>query len=86
MKPDMLWKLFTVVLGSAIMPLVGWVWSVNVEVTQLRNDLGDLETRHAEIKDQVVDLDRAARTLIGVEKDVQHIREILDRIEVLVTR
>ena len=86
MKPDMLWKIFTVVLGTAIMPLVGWVWSVNIEVTQLRNDLGDLETRHAEIKDQVGDLDRAARALIGVEKDVQHIRDILDRIEALVAK
>jgi hypothetical protein len=68
------------------MPLAGWVWSVNVEVAQLRNDLGDLENNFAQIEDKVKDLDDASRTLIGVERDVQHIREILDRIETLVAQ
>jgi len=68
------------------MPLAAWVWSVNVEVVQLRNDLGDLEKNMVQIESKVKELDDASRTLIGVEKDVQHIREILDRIETLVAR
>jgi outer membrane murein-binding lipoprotein Lpp len=83
---DWLWKLFTVVLGVLIMPLAGWVWSVNVEVAQLRNDVGDLENQVAQLEKEVEQNEEATRTLIGVEKDVQHIREILDRIEELVTR
>ena len=68
------------------MPLAGWVWSVNVEVAQLRNDVGDLEVQVAELEEQVEENEESTRTLIGVERDVQHIREILDRIESLVTR
>ena len=31
MKTDMLWKIFTVILGTLIMPLAGWVWNTNVK-------------------------------------------------------
>ena len=86
MKTETMWKIFNLALASLIMPLGAWVWSVNVEVVQLRNDLGDLEDNFAQIEEKVKDLDDASRTLIGVERDVQHIREILDRIEKLVTR
>jgi|TARA_R110002020_G_scaffold30285_4_gene95458 hypothetical protein len=82
---EMLWKIFTVALGALIMPLAGWVWSVNVEVAQLRNDLGDLEVQAAKLEEHADEQEDAAKTLIGVEKDVQHIREILHRIEELVT-
>ena len=49
----MLWKIFTTVLGVIVVPLAGWVWSVNVEVVQLRNDLGDLENKVSEIEDKL---------------------------------
>jgi|TARA_Y100000593_G_C4308410_1_gene337014 outer membrane murein-binding lipoprotein Lpp len=81
-----LWKLFTVILGCLIMPLAGWVWSVNVEVAQLRNDMGDLEAKVADLEEQVDEQEEATRTLIRVESDVQHIRTSLSRIEDLVTR
>ena len=84
-NPDNYWKVHNLAMGVILMPLAGWVWSINVEVAQLRNDVGDLEEQADEIKERVKELDDASRTLIGVEKDVQHIREILKRIEVLVT-
>ena len=83
---DQAWKVFTTLLAVLVVPLAGWVWSMNVEVAQLRNDLGDLEGIVAGIDRQVEEQEEASRTLIGVEKDVEHIREILDRIEILVTR
>ena len=83
---DQAWKVFTTLLAVLVVPLVGWVWSMNVEVAQLRNDMGDLEGIVAGIDRQVEEQEQASRTLIGVEKDVEHIREILDRIEILVTR
>ena len=85
MKLD-LWKVFTVVLGCLVMPLAGWVWTVNVEVAQLRNDVGDLETQVAQLEDKVEKQEEASRTLIRVESDLGHVREILSRIEDLVTR
>ena len=84
MKPD-LWKIFTIALGAIIMPLAGWVWSVNVEVSQLRNDVGDLERQVADLEEQVDEQEEATRTLIRVESDIGHLREILNRIENLVT-
>ncbi len=82
---DMIWKIFTTVLGVVVVPLAGWVWSVNVEVAQLRNDMGDLERQVAELEEQVEKQEEATRTLIKVESDLGHVREILNRIESLVT-
>lgn len=84
-NPDMIWKIFTTVLGVIVVPLAGWVWSVNVEVVQLRNDMGDLERQVADLEDQVEKQEEATRTLIKVESDLGHVREILSRIESLVT-
>jgi cell division protein FtsL len=81
-----LWKVFTIILGALIMPLAGWVWSVNVEVAQLRNDIGDLERQVAKLDEAVEEQEEATRTLIKVESDLGHVREILNRIENLVTQ
>lgn len=83
-NPDMLWKIFTSVLGVIVVPLAGWVWSVNVEVAQLRNDMGDIESQVSDLEDQVEKQEEASRTLIKVESDLGHVREILSRIEDLV--
>ena len=84
-NPDMIWKIFTTVLGVIVVPLAGWVWNVNVEVAQLRNDMGDLETQIVKLEAQVDEQEEATRTLIRVESDLNHVREILGRIESLVT-
>jgi len=80
----MLWKIFTIILGTLIMPLAGWVWNTNVKVTELHNDLGDLEAEVATLNEDVEKYDEASRTLIGVERDIEHVREILNRIEELI--
>ena len=85
MNTDNIWKLLNLAVGVILVPLAGWIWSINVEVAQLRNDVGDLEEQVDKIEVRVKELDDASRDLIGIEKDVQHIREILKRIEVLVT-
>lgn len=84
-NPEMLWKVFTVLLGVVIMPLAGWVWTMNVEVAQLRNDMGDLEQQVTKLEEVVKEQEEATRTLIRVESDLGHVREILSRIERLVT-
>tara|TARA_B100000085_G_C18551749_1_gene516152 strand:- start:1038 stop:1295 length:258 start_codon:yes stop_codon:yes gene_type:complete len=85
MKPD-LWKIFNVVLAVIVMPLAGWVWTMNVEVAQLRNDLGDLEEQVKQLEADVEKTEEASKTLIKVESDLGHLREILSRIEDLVTK
>jgi hypothetical protein len=86
MKQENAWKIISIVLGCLVMPLAGWVWTVNIEVSQLRNDMGDLERQVAQLEEQVEKQEESARTLIRVESDLGHVREILDRIEGLVTR
>tara|TARA_R110001583_G_scaffold12612_7_gene55814 strand:- start:2176 stop:2436 length:261 start_codon:yes stop_codon:yes gene_type:complete len=85
MKQESIWKILSIVIACLIMPLAGWVWTVNVEVAQLRNDMGDLESQVAQLEEQVEEQEEASRTLIRVESDLGHVREILNRIEDLVT-
>ena len=80
------WKLFTTALAVVVTPLAGWVWTMNVEVAQLRNDLGDLEEQVEQLEAEVDKAEEASRTLIKVESDLGHLREILSRIEDLVTK
>ncbi|MDB4337569.1 DUF5082 domain-containing protein [bacterium] len=86
MNVDSAWKLASIGLGCLIMPLAGWVWTVNVEVAQLRNDMGDLEEQVAQLEKDVEETEEARMTLIKVESDLSHVREILNRIENLVTK
>ena len=58
----------------------------NVKVTELQNDLGDLESEVASLSEDVEKYEEATRTLIGVERDIQHVREILKRIEELIVQ
>ena len=87
MKIDVdLWKIFTLVLGILIMPLAGWVWQTNLDVAEVSNDLGDLEQKVSRVEKDVEEYEKNARALIGVEKDIEHIRDTLARIEELVTQ
>ena len=81
-----LWKIFTLVLGILIMPLSGWVWQTNLDVAEVSNDLGDLEQKVSNVEKDVEEYEKNARALIGVEKDIEHIRDTLARIEELVTQ
>ena len=80
------WKIFTTALAVVVTPLAGWVWTMNVEVAQLRNDLGDLEEQVEQLEAEVDKAEEASSTLIKVESDLGHLREILSRIEDLVTK
>ena len=87
MKVDVdLWKIFTLVVGILIMPLSGWVWQTNLDVAEVSNDLGDLEQKVSNVEKDVEEYEKNARALIGVEKDIEHIRDTLARIEELVTQ
>jgi hypothetical protein len=79
MNKEWVWKIFTVAMGALIMPLAGWVWSMNETVIEL-------EAKVANIEKQVAEAEENSRALIGVEKDIEYMKGTLGRIEVLVTR
>ena len=79
MNKEWAWKFFTVVLGVLIMPLAGWVWSMNEKVIELDTQVNNIEQ-------QVAEAEKNARALIGVEKDIEYMKGTLNRIEVLVAR
>ena len=83
---EWVWKVFTVVLGAVILPLGGWVWSMNVQVSELQNDLGDAEKSLSVLEKKVEEAEANARALISVEKDIEYMRDTLDRIEELITK
>jgi hypothetical protein len=79
MNKEWIWKIFTVILGALVMPLAGWVWTMNERVIEL-------ETQVNSVQKQVAEAEANARALIGVEKDIEYMKGTLGRIEVLVTK
>ena len=82
---EKIWKVFTVVLGVIIMPLAGWVWNTNVALAQLDNDLGDAEDILTSMEIKLVEADSNSKAIISIEKDIEYMKETLDRIEDLVS-
>jgi len=78
------WKVFTVVLGVIIIPLAGWVWNTNVALAQLQNDLGDAEDTVVVIEKKLTEAETNSRAIISIEKDIEYMKQTLDRIEDLV--
>ena len=78
------WKVFTVVLGVIIVPLAGWVWNTNVALAQLQNDLGDAEETVVVIEKKLTEAESNSRAIISIEKDIEYMKQTLDRIEDLV--
>ena len=79
------WKVFTVVLGVVVIPLAGWVWNTNVALAQLQNDLGDAEDTVVVIEKKLTEADSNSRAIISIEKDIEYMKQTLDRIEDLVS-
>lgn len=87
---DDVWKVVQMGLAVLVLPLAGWVWNMNVQVSNLENDLGDaervievLEAKKAQYEAKEVEL---ASQIIGIEKDIEYMKGSLSRIEELVTR
>jgi cell division protein FtsL len=83
---EWVWKVFTVILGAVILPLGGWVWSMNTQVAVIQNDLGDAERTIVSLEKKVEEAEENAHALISVEKDIEYMRDSLDRIEELITK
>ena len=82
---DDLWKVAQMGLATLVIPLAGWVWNMTVEVAELRNDLGDAEQVIAKLyKDKenfkMKELELNSK-IIGIEKDIEHMKTSLARIE-----
>ena len=83
---DDVWKVIQMGLGMLVIPLGGWVWNMNVEVAELRNDLGDAEGVIESLEKKLQGSDDNARQIIGIEKDIEYMKGSLGRIEQMVTR
>ena len=83
---DDIWKITQMALGMLVIPLAGWVWNMNVEVAELRNDLGDAEEVIESLEKKLQGSDDNARQVIGIEKDIEYMKNSLGRIEQMVTR
>jgi hypothetical protein len=83
---DDLWKAFSVLMSALVIPLAGWVWNMNVEVAELKNDLGDAEEVIATLEKKIMGADDNSKQIIGMEKDIEYMKGSLSRIESLVTK
>ncbi len=83
---DDLWKVFSLIMSVLVLPLAGWVWSTNVKVAELKNDLGDAETHISVLQKKIEGSDDNAKQIIGIEKDIEYMKGSLGRIEIMITR
>ena len=83
---DDVWKMVQIMMTVTIVPLAGWVWNMNVEGAELRNDLGDAEEVIAHLEKKLEGSDDNTRQIIGIEKDIEYMKGSLGRIEEMVTR
>tara|TARA_R110000803_G_scaffold46795_1_gene98068 strand:+ start:1644 stop:1916 length:273 start_codon:yes stop_codon:yes gene_type:complete len=82
---DDLWKLFSLMMSALVLPLAAWVWSTNIKVAELQNDLGDVESAVVELEGKILDSEENARQIISIDKDIEYMKGSLGRIEQLVT-
>jgi hypothetical protein len=73
-------------LGLLVIPLAGWVWNTNVMVAELQNDLGDAEEVIVDLEKKLMGSDDNSKQIIGIEKDIEYMKNSLGRIESMVTR
>ena len=73
-------------MSVLVLPLAGWVWSTNVKVAELKNDLGDAEAVISVLSKKIEGSDTNAKQIIGIEKDIEYMKGSLGRIEIMITR
>tara|TARA_Y100000593_G_C4302134_1_gene333908 strand:- start:1833 stop:2111 length:279 start_codon:yes stop_codon:yes gene_type:complete len=83
---DDVWKVIQMALGLLVVPLAGWVWNTNVMVAELQNDLGDAEEVIADLEKKLAGSDDNSKQIIGIEKDIEYMKNSLGRIESMVVR
>ena len=83
---DYVWKVIQMGLGLLVVPLAGWVWNTNVMVADLQNDLGDAEEVIVDLEKKLAGSDDNSKQIIGIEKDIEYMKNSLGRIESMVTR
>ena len=83
---DDVWKVVQMGLAMLVVPLGGWVWNMNVQVSNLENDLGDAERTIVELQSKTLEADVNAKQIIGIERDIEYMKESLSRIEATITR
>ena len=67
---DDVWKVVQMGLAMLVVPLGGWVWNMNVQVSNLENDLGDAERTIVELQSKTLEADVNAKQIIGIERDM----------------
>ena len=83
---DDVWKVVQMGLAMLVVPLGGWVWNMNVQVSNLENDLGDAERTIVDLQSKTLEADANAKQIIGIERDIEYMKESLSRIEAMITR
>ena len=79
------WKIFTLCMGVLVLPLAGWVWNTNVAMADIQNDLADAEEVIVVLEQKVEEAEKNSRAIISIEKDIEYMKDSLQRIEQLVT-
>ena len=82
---DDIWKVFSLIMSILVVPLAGWVWTMNVKVAELHNDLGDAERTIESLETKIRESEDNDKQIISIEKDIEYMKGALNRIENLIS-
>ena len=74
------------IMSMFAIPSLAWAWSLSLEVSDLRDDLGDTEVVIIDLKTGVAETQANNKDIIGMKKDIEYMKKTLDRIEIAVGR
>lgn len=78
---DWAWKVFTLFVGLALVPLGGWIWSTQGQVTKLESTVGYQDREISELKDDLEKEQEKVGVLMTTNTDVSWIKKELDDVD-----
>lgn len=81
---DWAWKIFSVFLAMVVGPLAAWVWTMNVRVVELENEVEYAQREVVALQAKAAKAEARGEDVIGLQKDIEYMKASLVRIEAAV--
>ena len=87
---EFIWKLLTLLISVAVVPLFGWVWTMNTEVSKLGIQFDHhgekLEEMELDTSKSMEIMERNSQDIALIQRDIEHISENIGEIKELVQK
>tara|TARA_R110002060_G_scaffold5588_3_gene8690 strand:+ start:1586 stop:1870 length:285 start_codon:yes stop_codon:yes gene_type:complete len=87
---ELVWKILTLLISVAVVPLFGWVWTMNTEVSKLGIQFAHhdekLEEMEVDTSKSMEIMERNSQDIALIQRDIEHISENIGEIKELVQK